>query len=292
MCNKYYHWKAVSEFGGNAQGFVHASVKRESKRAGRLGQLDCASNANGCHPFKKECGVDMWDSTSFIKERISVIGGKIFPLEELFAPRWEILTSPNLEGLPQVEVPSGLSQVAVFSLPLLRKVDSEDTIVVVSLGVDTSIFSEKVMAALAVSGAADEKDSPVTGSGYSLADGGCFGIVDQRTDEVVGRDESKQLDVESSSWQYESVFPKIPGEASPPGYSPLQICSSKKLAQISTLSQSKLRKFYEKYEDEFADSSFYGSVFPGSLSWWPINSDDDPSGASTASFYRSPWSSD
>ena len=291
VCQRYYDWSTSFPSQGSKSGdYVRYSSKKEAIRASRLGHTTCADESiDSCQPLEKICGKSLWELTSYMKENTVSYNGTMVSSLEFMAPRWKILEKSEMQHIPGNLQKDGSDDVVLFTLPLFVGRGESSSLILVTMGLKTSIFIERVMTVIAISGVAGNSDDDISDVGYSLSDGGCFGVVDLSTDSPVSRMSNSQA--KDSGWKYETMYPKV-NDRPALTYGPIGICSSRKLGHYAEASKSLLEDHYKYSMSSFTNSDVYGPVFPGSVSWWPITSDTDPSGATTSSFYRSPWASD
>eukprot|EP01138_Halocafeteria_seosinensis_P011776 gb/GECG01012034.1/.p1 GENE.gb/GECG01012034.1/~~gb/GECG01012034.1/.p1 ORF type:complete len:2252 (+),score=216.81 gb/GECG01012034.1/:1-6756(+) len=289
---KIYGWqKTVQGEDTSGSEWGDYAVNREALRRSRLGAITCG---NG------DCSEDfvgpksLWEATTYMGD-VSAEGQAAFRVPRVrgLRPSWNIVSAKHAEKLPMVNDLRGAAQVAILTTPLVFSNGSQSSVKMATIGIDTSVFTERAMAAIAVSGVGDPKINDFTDSGYSLSDGGCFGLVDLTTSAVVGGDRRSQGSIKANSWKHSSVFPSQSHFGPSPNYHPVDLCEREKLKEFAEVSQRTVHE-YSEHATEDADiySAKFRRVIPGSLSFWPVQSDNDPSGASTAAYYRNPFGSD
>eukprot|EP01138_Halocafeteria_seosinensis_P011773 gb/GECG01012031.1/.p1 GENE.gb/GECG01012031.1/~~gb/GECG01012031.1/.p1 ORF type:complete len:2648 (+),score=309.14 gb/GECG01012031.1/:1-7944(+) len=285
---RYQWWPSVSLDSSFSDNPSKYALHREGLRTTRLGQIYCP-NEHCVEDFSEE---DLWVRTGYIERLTKDIDGQRLPKDVAFRPSWNVLSAAETKKLPMVSSSATVEQVAILMLPMLAPNDTDATLKVAAMAIDTSIFAEKAMAALAISGVGDKSSSDFTGSGYALSDGGCFGIVDLESNTAIGGDKSSQGDVEKNAWKHVSEVAAHSSADENPNYHPIDLCSQPKLAEYAQNSESSLRSYLPNLKEMLTSSRYFGKLLPGSLSFWPIGNDKDPSGASTASYYRNPYGSD
>ena len=281
-----YNWSPLSSIDGQPKHEESPSkyaLKRELIRASALGNVS----------FNRVIEeTDLWAETHHMSDLFSSNGGKKrIPKSTAFQPYWRIISEGEIKKLPMASAEGTVKQVALVSVPFLSSKNSTGCLKVATAAVDATLFVEKVMAAVSVSGVGESELMRISGAGYSLEDGGCLGIVELTNDEVVGADRSRQDEVEKNAWKHENVLPEASGESSP-RYQPINLCGAGKLAKYSKESQRTLDSYYSSQPSEFIETEKFGKVLPGSVSYWPIEDDDNPTGALPSSYYRNPWRSD